>query len=393
MMNEEFKTYIKNILTNDEIVKIIISNNKKKDNMYRKIVIENKINKFFVSKYTDKQVFNDNIIDIIPFLSEQIEYFKQFNFIGQENEYSLKFSKGGKLFYNKMKNNRQLSINEENNRKKNYILKEGKIIEPLIDLGIFTKEGKIINSMYDKYKQINRFIELIDDLIKDKKLDKINIIDFGCGKSYLTFIVYYYFKYIKNIDINITGLDLKKDVINNCNNIAKKYGYENLIFKVGSIENYQTEEQVDMVITLHACDMATDFAIFNAIKWKARYILSVPCCQHEINKKFHSKTFNILNRYGIAKERISAIYTDLIRCNLLETMDYKTQLLEFVDYEQTPKNLLIRATLSNIPVNIKIEKMKEVQKLLNDISSSQKLYDLITDEMGCNYLNEDNKTI
>ena len=393
MMNEEFKTYIKNILTNDEIVKIIISNNKKKDNMYRKIVIENKINKFFVSKYTDKQVFNDNIIDIIPFLSEQIEYFKQFNFIGQENEYSLKFSKGGKLFYNKMKNNRQLSINEENNRKKNYILKEGKLIEPLIDLGIFTKEGKIINSMYDKYKQINRFIELIDDLIKDKKLDKINIIDFGCGKSYLTFIVYYYFKYIKNIDINITGLDLKKDVINNCNNIAKKYGYENLIFKVGSIENYQTEEQVDMVITLHACDMATDFAIFNAIKWKARYILSVPCCQHEINKKFHSKTFNILNRYGIAKERISAIYTDLIRCNLLETMDYKTQLLEFVDYEQTPKNLLIRATLSNIPVNIKIEKMKEVQKLLNDISSSQKLYDLITDEMGCNYLNEDNKTI
>lgn len=393
MMNEEFKTYIKNILTNDEIVKIIISNNKKKDNMYRKIVIENKINKFFVSKYTDKQVFNDNIIDIITFLSEQIEYFKQFNFIGQENEYSLKFSKSGKLFYNKMKNNRQLSINEENNRKKNYILKEGKIIEPLIDLGIFTKEGKIINSMYDKYKQINRFIELIDDLIKDKKLDKINIIDFGCGKSYLTFIVYYYFKYIKNIDINITGLDLKKDVINNCNNIAKKYGYENLIFKVGSIENYQTEEQVDMVITLHACDTATDFAIFNAIKWKARYILSVPCCQHEINKNFHSKTFNILNRYGIAKERISAIYTDLIRCNLLETMNYKTQLLEFVDYEQTPKNLLIRATLSNIPVNIKIEKMKEVQKLLNDISSSQTLYDLITDEMGCNYLNEDNKTV
>lgn len=393
MMNEEFKTYIKNILANDEIVKIIISNNKKKDNMYRKIVIENKINKFFVSKYTNKQVFNDNITDIIPFLSEQIEYFKQFNFIGQENEYSLKFSKSGKLFYNKMKNNRQLSINEENNRKKNYILKEGKIIEPLIDLGIFTKEGKIINSMYDKYKQINRFIELIDDLIKDKKLDKINIIDFGCGKSYLTFIVYYYFKYIKNIDINITGLDLKKDVINNCNNIAKKYGYENLIFKVGSIENYQTEEQVDMVITLHACDMATDFAIFNAIKWKARYILSVPCCQHEINKNFHSKTFNILNRYGIAKERISAIYTDLIRCNLLETMNYKTQLLEFVDYEQTPKNLLIRATLSNIPVNIKIEKMKEVQKLLNDISSSQTLYDLITDEMGCNYLNEDNKTV
>lgn len=393
MMNEEFKTYIKNILTNDEIVKIIISNNKKKDNMYRKIVIENKINKFFVSKYTNKQVFNDNITDIIPFLSEQIEYFKQFNFIGQENEYSLKFSKSGKLFYNKMKNNRQLSINEENNRKKNYILKEGKIIEPLIDLGIFTKEGKIINSMYDKYKQINRFIELIDDLIKDKKLDKINIIDFGCGKSYLTFIVYYYFKYIKNIDINITGLDLKKDVINNCNNIAKKYGYENLIFKVGSIENYQTEEQVDMVITLHACDTATDFAIFNAIKWKARYILSVPCCQHEINKNFHSKTFNILNRYGIAKERISAIYTDLIRCNLLETMNYKTQLLEFVDYEQTPKNLLIRATLSNIPVNIKIEKMKEVQKLLNDISSSQTLYDLITDEMGCNYLNEDNKTV
>ncbi len=388
MMNKEFEKYIKSILANDMIAKIIISNNKTKENLYKKIVIENKINKYFVSKYTETQVFNDNIIDIVSFIVKQSQYFKQFNFIGRDNEYCLKFSKKGKLLYNKTTLKRELNINTVNNRQKNYILKEGTIIEPLIDLGIFTKEGKIINSMYDKYKQINRFIELIDDLIKDKEFDKINIIDFGCGKSYLTFIVYYYFKYIKNIDINITGLDLKEDVINNCNNIAKKYGYDNLIFKIGSIEKYQTNEAVDMVITLHACDTATDFAIFNAIKWKAKYILSVPCCQHEINKNFHSKTFPILNGYGIAKERISAIYTDLIRCNLLEIMNYKTQLLEFVDYEQTPKNLLIRATLSNIPLNVKKKKMREVEELLNDINSSQKLYNLIVDEMGYDYFNK-----
>ena len=387
-MNKEFEKYIKSILANDMIAKIIISNNKTKENLYKKIVIENKINKYFVSKYTETQVFNDNIIDIVSFIVKQSQYFKQFNFIGRDNEYCLKFSKKGKLLYNKTTLKRELNINTVNNRQKNYILKEGTIIEPLIDLGIFTKEGKIINSMYDKYKQINRFIELIDDLIKDKEFDKINIIDFGCGKSYLTFIVYYYFKYIKNIDINITGLDLKEDVINNCNNIAKKYGYDNLIFKIGSIEKYQTNEAVDMVITLHACDTATDFAIFNAIKWKAKYILSVPCCQHEINKNFHSKTFPILNGYGIAKERISAIYTDLIRCNLLEIMNYKTQLLEFVDYEQTPKNLLIRATLSNIPLNVKKKKMREVEELLNDINSSQKLYNLIVDEMGYDYFNK-----
>ena len=230
------------------------------------------------------------------------------------------------------------------NRTKKYVLQEGVPVPFLVDLGVMTAEGKVVKSRYDKFRQINRFLEFIEDVLPNLDPNRTNtIIDFGCGKSYLTFAMYYYLHVLKKYSIRVIGLDLKKDVIALCNRLSKKFGFENLTFLHGDIAGYEGVDQVDMVVTLHACDTATDYALAKAVKWGAKVILSVPCCQHEINKQIQNDLLSPVLQYGLLKERMSALLTDGIRGQLLEMSGYRTQILEFIDMEHTPKNIMIRA--------------------------------------------------
>lgn len=376
-----------NEITSQDIIKVVISNKSNKEIEYNKVAFalkeKNKKQYYQIEKYTDKQVFHENI-DVENLKEKMIEIipgnYKQVGAWSDSTTFDLKISKKGKVFLGKKKSNNEGLVNKSHNKEKNYILKEGMIIQPLIDLGVFTKEGKVVNSKYDKYKQINRFVEIIDDEIKKNNYEELTILDFGCGKSYLTFVLYYYFVEIKKINVKMIGLDLKADVIKKCNDIAKSYNYENLSFELGDINGFKYNNKVDMVITLHACDTATDYALYNAIKWNSKMIFSVPCCQHEFNSQMKPESLSILNRYGIVQERVAALMTDAVRGNLLEAVGYKTQLLEFIDIAHSPKNILIRASKSNISDAKKEKSLKEVNDLMKEFNFSPTLYKLLKED-------------
>lgn len=371
-------------LFKDDIIKVVISNKSNKEVKYNKIAINlkeaNKGKFYQIEKFTDKQVFHENI-DIGSINEKVYEClngnYKQLSAWSANFTYDMKISKKGKVFLSKKKCDNSKIAKKGHNKEKNYILKEGMIIEPLIDLGVFTKEGKVINSKYDKYKQINRFIEIIDDEIKKNDYKELTILDFGCGKSYLTFVLYYYFVKIKNINVKMIGLDLKEDVIKKCNDIAKRYNYDNLHFELGDINGFKYNNKVDMVITLHACDTATDYALYNAVKWNSKMIFSVPCCQHEFNAQMKADELSILTKYGIVQERVASLMTDSVRANLLESAGYKTQLLEFIDIAHSPKNILIRASKSNISKEKKEKSLIEVNNLMNTFNFKSTLYNLL----------------
>jgi len=365
------------LIANSLPIKVIISN-RQKENIYKRILLEKIKDTYHISKYTDKQVFNENIecSKLLNYLENCLECYKQLNAFTSTYEYQLRLSKKGKELFSKSKLKDNITERSSQNIDKNRIIPEGTIIPPLVDMGVFNKDGKVISNMYDKYRQINRFIEIIDDEIKNYKDKNITVVDFGCGKSYLTFILYYYLHFIKKLNVNMIGLDLKEDVIENCNKSAQKYGYSGLHFITKDIKDYIPDGNVDMVISLHACDTATDYALYNAIQWKTKMIFSVPCCQHEVNKQI-SSDYKIFTKYGITKERLSAILTDNIRCSLLEYSSYKVDLIEFIDIDHTPKNLLIRASLSTIPKNNRMAAIKDCEKAMNDFKFNHTLYSLL----------------
>ena len=295
-----------------------------------------------------KQAFhkNLNIDEAILYVENCLAHdFRQGEITSAKGKGTVLVSKKGKMTV-KFKQQARIITQKtlEHNRKKQYLLPEGTPVPFLVDLGVMTKEGQIVHSRYDKYRQINRFLEFIEDILPQLDKHKENIIiDFGCGKSYLTFAMYYYLKELKGYPVRIIGLDLKEEVIRHCSELSIRYGYDKLSFTCGDIASYEGVDHVDMVVTLHACDLATDYALEKAVGWDAKVILSVPCCQHELNKQIKNPVLQPVLEYGLIKERMAALYTDAIRAQILEYTGYNTQILEFIDMEHTPKNILLRA--------------------------------------------------
>ena len=302
---------------------------------------------FQCETHKNNQVFHENYgyEQACSVLAEEMELFRQMQIDTKMFQYTVLVSKKGKVTVQKKRAKGERKQGElSHNRTKNYILKEGVPVPFLQDLGVMTAEGKIVRTKFDKFRQINRFLEFIEDILPQLAKDReVTILDFGCGKSYLTFAMYYYLHELKQYDIRIIGLDLKKDVIANCNKLSEKYGHEKLKFLEGNIADYTGVEEVDMVVTLHACDTATDFALAKAVGWNAKVILSVPCCQHEVNGQIQNEILSPVLKYGLIKERMSALITDALRAEYLEGQGYDAQILEFIDMEHTPKNILIRA--------------------------------------------------
>lgn len=278
------------------------------------------------------------------FLEVLFQKFRQFHGQFTDSTIQIQLSKKNKVFWKEEKMESIKEVSLAHNRKKNYLLEESTPYPFLVRLGVQTPEGKVKKQKYDKFRQINRFLEFIDDSLDYLPKDRqIRILDFGSGKSYLTFALYHYLKIEKGLDIKVTGLDLKKEVIEECNKIAEDLHYDYLEFLVGDINDYHDETSVDMVVTLHACDVATDMALARAVKWGAKVILSVPCCQHELNRQLNAPQLEIMTQHGLIKERFAALATDSIRAELLKLVGYEVQLMEFIDLEHTPKNILIRA--------------------------------------------------
>lgn len=302
---------------------------------------------FQCEEFKGKQAFhsNEDIQGIIPKVEEYMKLFKQMQVETTTFSATVLVNKKGGISAKKKPHKESVKqVDLSHNRKKHYILEEGTYVPFLEDLGVMTKEGKIVRTRYDKFRQINRFLEFIEDILPKLPKDReITILDFGCGKSYLTFAMYYYLHDLRGMDIKIIGLDLKSDVIKNCQSLAEKYGYEKLKFLEGDIAEYEKSGQVDMVVTLHACDTATDYALAKAVGWNAKVILSVPCCQHELNGQMENEILAPIMKYGLLKERMAALLTDGLRAEYLEREGYDVQILEFIDMEHTPKNILIRA--------------------------------------------------
>ena len=307
---------------------------------------------FQLENFRGNQVFHRNLAkeEAEQAVLEAMADFRQLSVKTRRFEAEEKVSKKGKVTVKRRETvpgqagNVPDPLRMAHNRKKKYILEEGKPVPFLVDLGVQTADGRTVKSRYDKFRQINRFLEFIADVMPILPKDRcVRIIDFGCGKSYLTFAMYYYLHELNGLDIRVTGLDLKEDVIRRCSALAEKYGYRKLDFRQGDIADFEGEDRVDMVVTLHACDTATDYALYKAVKWNASAILSVPCCQHEVNRQIRNETLEPMLKYGLVRERLSALVTDSVRACLLEEQGYDTQILEFIDMEHTPKNILIRA--------------------------------------------------
>ena len=397
---EEIIQFLAGILNRD-FIRAVFSNPRVKDNVVKAKLrpMEQKGELLFqLESLTKTQAFHKNLTveETKDELAKLLEEFRQVQVETVSEDITVLISKKGKATIKRKRKKVQAKAADlSHNRKKKYILEEGIVVPFLQDLGVMTQDGKIVRTKMDKFRQINRFLEFVEDILPQLDKDReLTLLDFGCGKSYLTFAMYYYLHELKGYDIRIIGLDLKTDVILHCNELAKKYGYEKLTFLVGDIADYEGVDQVDMVVTLHACDTATDYALAKAVGWNAKVILSVPCCQHEVNKqlekqrnlhsgKMKSKTevmgvsemlgdqlasmeevLGPIMDYGLLRERFAALVTDGLRAKRLESEGYETQVLEFIDMEHTPKNILLRAVKKGSPAAKSRKEAEDCERFL-----------------------------
>ena len=387
---EEVKKIFEDFL-DDSLLRIILSNPAFKDGAgpckalkvrVRPVMLKGGM-VFQAEELTEKQAFHRNLTreEGVSYLLGLMESgFKQAEVESSRGQARVLVGKKGTVTI-KVKKNQQKMVAAPNvashNRQKRYILEEGKHVAFLEDLGVMTADGKVVRSRYDKFRQINRFLEFIEDILPRLNKSRENvIIDFGGGKSYLTFAMYYYLHELKGYEVRIIGLDLKQDVIDHCNRLSVAYGFDKLKFYHGDIASYDGVDHVDMVVTLHACDTATDYALEKAVKWDASVILSVPCCQHELNKQMDNELLRPVLQYGLIKERMAALYTDALRAEILENRGYRTQILEFIDMEHTPKNILIRAVKQGGPK----DNRKEIEDILQFLGTEQTLAGLLLEE-------------
>lgn len=380
---EQLRELLEKIL-NKELIQIILSNTRDAAQgtkvKIRPVLIKDELY-FQETLYRGTQVFHENfkVEEMADRIEDYMEtLFKQGDFKSSLMDGVVLVSKKGKITVKckqkRAEQNAQVSAERDlsHNRSKQYILQEGAVVDFLVGLGVQTPDGKITKNKYDKFRQINRYLEFIEDILDElPKEGSTRIVDFGCGKSYLTFAMYYYLHVMQGRDIQVTGLDLKNDVIERCNQLAKELHYDGLTFEQGDISTYEGVDVVDMVVSLHACDTATDYALEKAVKWGAKVIMAVPCCQHEVNKQIKNDVLKPVLKYGIIKERMSALITDALRAEILQQHGYDTQILEFIDMEHTPKNLLIRAVRSRGMRPVK--KQEDYQKILEFLQLSPTL--------------------
>ena len=355
---------------NIDFLSATLSNPKSKDGV-TKIKVRPLLKKgnliFQCELFKNNQAFHENYgaEAAVQALTEYMEQFKQMQLETKQLRATVLVSKKGKVTIQKKKQAGCCKeVDLSHNRTKKYIIEEGTQVPFLQDLGVMTSDGKIVRTKFDKFRQINRFLEFIEDILPQLAKDReVTILDFGCGKSYLTFAMYYYLHELKKYDVRIIGLDLKTDVIRHCNELSEKYGYKKLKFLEGNIADYTGVDEVDMVVTLHACDTATDFALDKAVGWNTKVILSVPCCQHELNGQMKNELLEPIFKYGLIKERMAALFTDALRAEYLENCGYDAQILEFIDMEHTPKNILIRAVKTGKKKN-NLGKIKSCEEFL-----------------------------
>ena len=393
MEKENVLFELKKNIQEDKLIKIVFSDRQSGD--FNKVIIKPIILKstknIQIESFKDNKAFHKNIDlnnlqELEDNLKEYIDNFKQI--LLQIEGTDISFIRKKENFSRKEKESNLIKTSNEHNKKKQYILNEGDKIDFLIELGLMSVEGKILKSSFNKFKQINKYLEFIDDVIEELKAKKlitnhINVLDFGCGKSYLTFALYYYLKnYRKDLTFSIVGLDLKKDVIEFCNKLAKKLNYENLEFLNGNIKDYNKSKEVDLVFSLHACNNATDYSLEKALSLDAKAILAVPCCHHEFFEKIQKNknsefydTLKIMADNGVVLDKFATLATDSFRSLSLELCGYKTKMIEFIDMEHTPKNILIKAIKSKSS-NLK-EKLTEYNKLKEFLGIKPLLEDLI----------------